>query len=311
MRQAGLETVATEREFTARLHSALGIGAASAGTKAMSLLARIQAGQQITTVDDLYKRMVLSEPETLTTADAVVSHFDELDATKERMITTHKQVRALTPIRGMRERIEESAERLRLIDEIGVFSDPESIASLWRSIDKRLGLLRETERELQRAKREADDVVNEQEALAAAAESERDGLAEVLRGAGGDRRRAGAAPRPSGARRRSRLSAHASMRRSHSSASTSPPLVPSPRFEQEAAAEALDDPDLKRAARAKPMPRRAAPPARSNGRSRHSRRTHDERGTVPTASRRRCTTPGKRSRTRPVWRRRICPSWAS
>jgi hypothetical protein len=31
----------------------------------MRLLARIQAGQQITTVDDLYKKMVLEEPETL------------------------------------------------------------------------------------------------------------------------------------------------------------------------------------------------------------------------------------------------------
>ncbi|WP_119697939.1 ATP-binding protein [Microbacterium halotolerans] len=249
VRQTGLETVATEREFTARLHSALGIGAAGAGTKAMSLLARIQAGQQITTVDDLYKRMVLSEPETLATADAVVSHFDELDATRERMVTARKQVRALTPIRGMRERIEESAERLRLIDEIGVFSDPESIASLWRD-DKRLGLLRETERELQRAKREADDVVNEQESLAAAAESERDGLAEVLRGAGGDRLHTAERELRETERRMARVEAERT-RFDETIAQLGADVSSARAFAalQTEAAEALDDPDLKRAAR--------------------------------------------------------------
>lgn len=186
VRATGLDTVATEREFSARLHSMLGIGAAGAGSQAISLLARIQAGQQITTVDDLYKRMVLSEPETLAAADAVVSHFDELDAIRGRMVTARKQVRALTPIRGMRERIADAAERLGLIDAIGLFSEHDSLAALWRD-EKRLGLLREVEEELRRAAREADDALRAHEALASAVESERDGLVEVLRGAGGDR----------------------------------------------------------------------------------------------------------------------------
>ena len=186
VRAAGLETVATDREFSARLHSVLGIGAAGAGSKAMSLLARIQAGQQITTVDELYKRMVLEEPETLTIADAVVSHFDELESTRGRMVTAQKQVRALRPIRDMRTRIEESAERLRLIDAVGRFSDPASLASLWRA-GRRLELLRAVEGELQAQKRDADDAVRVQQTLADAAESERDGLLEVLRNAGGDR----------------------------------------------------------------------------------------------------------------------------
>ena len=62
----------TDRDFTARIHSTLGIGAAGDGEKAVNLLGRIQAGQQITTVDELYKKMVLEEPETLATADGVV-----------------------------------------------------------------------------------------------------------------------------------------------------------------------------------------------------------------------------------------------
>ncbi len=186
VRAVGLDPVATDREFSARLHATLGIGAAGAGSKAMSLLARIQAGQQITTVDDLYKRMVLEEPETMTRADEVVAHFDELESTRTRMHTAQQQVRALAPIRGLRVSIESAAERMRLVDAVGELSDPDSLATLWRA-RRRLDLLRAVEEELHGRKRVADGVTREKLALAAAVESERDGLAEVLRSSGGDR----------------------------------------------------------------------------------------------------------------------------
>ncbi|MCY7287575.1 MAG: AAA family ATPase, partial [Cryobacterium sp.] len=186
VKAAGLDTLATDREFSARLHTVLGIGAAGAGSKAMSLLARIQAGQQITTVDDLYKRMVLEEPETLVTADAVVTHFDGLEDTRNRMLTAQQQVRALEPIREMRIRIEEATERLRVIDKVGRFSNPDSLASLWKA-NRRLDLLRAVEKELQAKKRAIDQTVLETQALAESADLEREGLNEVLRAAGGDR----------------------------------------------------------------------------------------------------------------------------
>lgn len=186
IKNAGLDPVGTDREFSARLHAVLGIGAAGAGAKAMSLLARIQAGQQITTVDDLYKRLVLEEPETMTTADAVVAHFDGLESTRTRMLTARQQVGALEPIRELREKIAAAAERVRLIDEVGEFSDPSSLATLWRA-DRRLGLLREVETELRDRKNAADTSLRENRALADAAEAERDGLVEVLRLSGGDR----------------------------------------------------------------------------------------------------------------------------
>lgn len=186
VRAAGLETMSTDRDFLARVYSVLGIGAAGAGAKAMSLLARIQAGQQITTVDELYKRMVLEEPETLATAEGVVAHFDELEGTRERMVTAQKQVRALTPIRDMRARIEQAAERLRLIDSIGSFSQPGSRAALWRT-GHRLGLLREVESELHARKKEADAEVRMREAAAHAAQDEYDAAQEVLRASGGSR----------------------------------------------------------------------------------------------------------------------------
>ncbi|HMR49134.1 MAG TPA: ATP-binding protein [Arachnia sp.] len=186
VKAAGLDTVATDREFSARLHAVLGIGAAGAGAKAMSLLARIQAGQQITTVDDLYKRMVLEDPETLATADAVVAHFDELESTRVRMVTARRQVRALEPIRGLRARIEDAAERLRVIDAVGVLDDPASAATLWRA-ERRLGLLRRVERELRDDTQRAAAAVREKEALVAVVEAEHDGLVDVLRASGGDR----------------------------------------------------------------------------------------------------------------------------
>ncbi|WP_342000154.1 AAA family ATPase [Microbacterium sp. LWH7-1.2] len=186
IRNAGLDPVGTDREFSARLHAVLGIGAAGAGSKAMSLLARIQAGQQITTVDDLYKRLVLEEPETMTTADAVVAHFDGLESTRTRMLTARQQVSALEPIRELRERIAAAIQRLQLIDEVGEFSDPASLATLWRA-DRRLGLLRDVETELRDRKNAADISLRENRALADAAEAERDGLVEVLRLSGGGR----------------------------------------------------------------------------------------------------------------------------
>ncbi|KAA9134923.1 ATP-binding protein [Microbacterium caowuchunii] len=186
VRAAGLETLATDREFSARLHAVLGIGAAGSGAKAVSLLARIQAGQQITTVDDLYKKLVLEEPETMATADAVVAHFDELESTRTRMLTAKQQVSALEPIHGIKERIASAAERVRVIDEVGVFTDPSSLAALW-SAHRRLDLLREVEAELGERARALQLAVREKRALIDAADIEREGLLDVLRQSGGDR----------------------------------------------------------------------------------------------------------------------------
>ncbi|AQY01591.1 ATP-binding protein [Microbacterium foliorum] len=186
VRAVGLDPVATDREFSARLHAVLGIGAAGSGAKAISLLARIQAGQQITTVDDLYKKLVLEEPETMATADAVVAHFDELESTRTRMLVAKQQVAALEPIRGISRRIEEASERMRVVDEVGVFSESNSLAALW-SAERRLDLLREVEADLRDRTHALQLAVREKNALIAAADSEREGLLDVLRQSGGDR----------------------------------------------------------------------------------------------------------------------------
>ncbi|MFI1990912.1 ATP-binding protein [Actinoplanes sp. NPDC020271] len=182
----GLSWSDTDRDFTARLHTTLGIGAAGDGNKAVALLGRIQAGQQITTVDALYKTMVLEEPSTLATADAVVQQFDELSGTRTRMITARQQVKALTPIREHRRIIDDAADRLRAIDEIGSFTDAASPAALWRH-QRRLDLLRAAENDLDQRHRRAQDELAETNSLVTAAESQRDGVSDTIRASGGDR----------------------------------------------------------------------------------------------------------------------------
>jgi uncharacterized protein YPO0396 len=182
----GLHCFDTDRDFTARLHTTLGIGAAGDGHKAVALLGRIQAGQQITTVDALYKSMVLEEPSTLATADAVVQQFDELSGTRARMITARQQVKALTPIRGHRQAIDDAVDRLRLSDEVGAFTDLSSPAALWRH-ERRLDLLRAAESDLDQRHSRAKVELAETTALVTAAEAQRDGVVDTLRASGGDR----------------------------------------------------------------------------------------------------------------------------
>lgn len=181
----GVTCFDTDRDFTARLHSTLGIGAAGDGHKAVALLGRIQAGQQITTVDALYKTMVLEEPSTLATADAVVQQFDELSGTRQRMIVARQQVKALTPIREHRRAIDDAEQRLRLIEAVGSFSAESSPAALWCH-ERRLDLLRAAERDLSRRYQRAKDELAETEALVKATEAQCEGATETLRASGGD-----------------------------------------------------------------------------------------------------------------------------
>ncbi|ROS78950.1 uncharacterized protein YPO0396 [Cellulomonas sp. PhB143] len=190
---AGLTPFDTDREFSARLYSTLGIGAAGDGARAVALLGRIQAGQQITTVDALYKAMVLEEPETFATADAVVEQFDTLTRAREQMITARRQVTALAPVREHRAAIDAAGARLRTIDQVGSLdgggtgtAGAAAPAVLWRH-ERRLDLLRAMERELQRRRRDALREVEETGGRVAAATSELDGVRETLWSSGGDR----------------------------------------------------------------------------------------------------------------------------
>ncbi|MER7797180.1 ATP-binding protein [Microbacterium sp. NPDC096154] len=180
----GLACFDTDKEFTARLHSTLGIGAAGGGAKAVSLLARIQAGQQITTVDALYKAMVLEEPETLAKADEVVQHFDELADTRARMVTARQQVRALSGIRQHRAAMDQARARLDLIEAVGRPEDDASPVAVWRH-GRRRDLLRAVEDDVRARSRAAEDRVVDLEVAVRARKAELGGVREMLWASGG------------------------------------------------------------------------------------------------------------------------------
>ncbi|GMA25499.1 hypothetical protein GCM10025864_32580 [Luteimicrobium album] len=145
---AGLTAFDTDKAFAARLHAALGIGAAGEGEKAMQLLGRIQAGQQITTVDSLYKAMVLEEPETIRVAERAVEHFDELSEVRAEMDTAQRQVDVLRPMLEHRAAIDAAAAARALVEALGAEPDDDALTpfTAWRDRTQ-LDLLRAAEAE--------------------------------------------------------------------------------------------------------------------------------------------------------------------
>ncbi len=187
--EAGLALFDTDVAFATRLHAALGIGAAGDGHKAVQLLGRIQAGQQITTVDALYKAMVLEEPETLEVADRAVEHFDELSAVRTEMLTASRQVEVLRPMVSLRRQVDDAAASARLLDTLGVRADDEGGAptpfTAWRDA-RRLALVRAEEDANRTAHRAAEERRTAAASRIAQAEADLEEVREDQRRQGGD-----------------------------------------------------------------------------------------------------------------------------
>jgi uncharacterized protein YPO0396 len=112
----GLAFHDTYTTFAATLHTRLGIGANGDGGRALKLLARIQGGRQVATVDGLYKTMVLEEPKTFATADRAVEHFDDLEASYQAMKTAEAQIRVLESIPAVHQALVDAEREVELID---------------------------------------------------------------------------------------------------------------------------------------------------------------------------------------------------
>ena len=104
-RVPGLVIRDTYQELAYTLQTRLGIGDSGGGNRAMRLLARIQAGQHMPTVDSLYKSLVLETPGTYEAADRALAHFSALDEAYEAMDTEERKVRILSPITDLHEEI--------------------------------------------------------------------------------------------------------------------------------------------------------------------------------------------------------------
>jgi len=104
------------RTFAATIHTRLGIGTGGDGARALKLLARIQGGRQVTTVDDLYKTMVLEEPRTFVVADRAINHFDDLQASYDTMRNAEAQVKVLNDIPDTYQSLRDAEEEIALVD---------------------------------------------------------------------------------------------------------------------------------------------------------------------------------------------------
>ena len=127
----GIRVHRTYAEFAAVLHARLGIGANGDGSKALRLLARIQAGNQVRSVDELYKEMVLERPATYAAADRAIEHFDDLDSAYSAMRTEEQKLQLLEPITGLHERKVAAEKRSSELDSYGVTLSGDTPLRLW------------------------------------------------------------------------------------------------------------------------------------------------------------------------------------
>jgi uncharacterized protein YPO0396 len=127
----GVRVHRTYAEFAAVLHARLGIGANGDGSKALRLLARIQAGNQVRSVDELYKDMVLERPATYAAADRAIEHFDDLDSAYGAMRTEEQKLEVLEPITGLQERKLAATRRAAELDSYGVTVSGDTPLRLW------------------------------------------------------------------------------------------------------------------------------------------------------------------------------------
>ncbi|WP_166138617.1 ATP-binding protein [Nocardioides ochotonae] len=127
----GLRVHRTYTEFSAVLHARLGIGANGDGAKALGLLARIQAGNQVRSVDELYKEMVLERPATFGAADRAVEHFDALESAYSAMRTEEEKQDLLAPITELHARKVAARERAAELDAYGVTATGDTPVRYW------------------------------------------------------------------------------------------------------------------------------------------------------------------------------------
>ena len=127
----GIRVHRTYAEFSAVLYARLGIGANGDGAKALRLLARIQAGNQVRSVDELYKEMVLERPATYAAADRAIEHFDDLESAYAAMRTEEAKEQVLGPITDLHERRTIAVRRAAELDAYGVTAPGHTPVRAW------------------------------------------------------------------------------------------------------------------------------------------------------------------------------------
>ena len=128
----GIQLPSAFWEFEETLHTRLGIGSNGDGRKALRLLARVQAGMHVRTVDGLYKSMVLEEPVTYEKADKALTHFANLEASYEKMLDEAEKARILRRLPELQDELLRAEADALLIDQLGFHQDGDTPFLLWR-----------------------------------------------------------------------------------------------------------------------------------------------------------------------------------
>lgn len=127
-----LEVPTTYTKFSTEVCNNLGIGASGEGERALGLLARIQAGREVATIDDLFKTMVLEPPITFQLADEALRHFDDIQISYDAMKTSEAQVKTLNGIIEWHQRLTDARSEIATIDQFGIFQSGITPLTLWQ-----------------------------------------------------------------------------------------------------------------------------------------------------------------------------------
>lgn len=110
----------------------IGIGMGGDGMNALRLLARIQASEDISTVDRLYKELVIETPDSFEKADAAIEHFDRLEDVYQQMVTAQDRAELLEPITSAFADLSRAQGAIDNDDELGALDAESTPAGLWR-----------------------------------------------------------------------------------------------------------------------------------------------------------------------------------
>ena len=156
-----MRTFDSYSSFAQALYVTLGIGKGGDGTNALRLLARIQASEDITTVDKLYKELVIEKPDSYEKADAAIEHFDRLEDVYQEMVTAQQRADLLEPITNAYDRMLRAQEAIDQRDELGSLDAETTPAGLWQ-LRRHSQILRVAVEANRSAARDASDTLTSQ-----------------------------------------------------------------------------------------------------------------------------------------------------
>lgn len=128
----GIRLADGPEDFAATLFARLGIGANGNGAMAIRLLARVQAGMPVPSVDRLYKQMVLERPITFEKADTAIRHFDALEESYREMKQEAEKEAILERIPNLYDDIQTAQATIEQVDTFKHDREGVTPFQLWR-----------------------------------------------------------------------------------------------------------------------------------------------------------------------------------